>query len=45
MKVTEYLGRGVERGVAILIQQDIKFNKLDTSEFDEKLRTGAKHLL
>ena len=31
--------------MAILIRQDIKLNQLATSEFDEKLRTGAKRLL
>ena len=31
--------------MAILIRQDITFNQLDSSEFDEKLRTGAKRLL
>ena len=29
-------GRGVRGGVAILIRKDIKFNQLDTSEFDEE---------
>ena len=36
MKDRENPGRGVGGGVAILIREDIKFNQLDTSEFDEE---------
>ena len=35
-KDRENPGRGVGGGVAILIRKDIKFNQLDTSEFDEE---------
>ena len=28
--------------MAILIRHDIKFNQLDTPEFDEKVRTGGE---
>ena len=35
-KDRENQGRGVGGGVAILIRKDIKFNQLDTSEFDEE---------
>ena len=38
-------GCGVGGGVAILIRKDIKFNQLDTSEFDEEFLAISSNLI